>query len=200
MRKKPQQARSRQLVASLIEATGQCIAAHGLDNTTTPLIAERAGVSVGSLYQYFDSKEALLDALAEKLARDVGLALVKLPIPDTATLHERVSLAIRFGFGVMHSENGLYLELMRNWHRLPTDRVVDVLQQYFYDSAQLYFLKHYREYPVQELQARVFIVINSTAFTLVRFFSQDNPLLGEEAVQAGLIEMITGFLSAKNQT
>lgn len=89
---------------------------------------------------------------------------------------------------------------MRNWHRLPTDRVVDVLQQYFYDSAQLYFLKHYREYPVQELQARVFIVINSTAFTLVRFFSQDNPLLGEEAVQAGLIEMITGFLSAKNQT
>lgn len=200
MRKKPQQARSRQLVASLIEATGQCIAAHGLDNTTTPLIAERAGVSVGSLYQYFDSKETLLDALAEKLARDVGLALVKLPIPDTATLHERVSLAIRFGFGVMHSENGLYLELMRNWHRLPTDRVVDVLQQYFYDSAQLYFLKHYREYPVQELQARVFIVINSTAFTLVRFFSQDNPLLGEEAVQAGLIEMITGFLSAKNQT
>lgn len=200
MRKKPQQARSRQLVASLIEATGQCIAAHGLDNTTTPLIAERAGVSVGSLYQYFDSKEALLDALAEKLARDVGLALVKLPIPDTATLHERVSLAIRFGFSVMHSENGLYLELMRNWHRLPTDRVVDVLQQYFYDSAQLYFLKHYREYPVQELQARVFIVINSTAFTLVRFFSQDNPLLGEEAVQAGLIEMITDFLSAKNQT
>lgn len=200
MRKKPQQARSRQLVASLIEATGQCIAAHGLDNTTTPLIAERAGVSVGSLYQYFDSKEALLDALAEKLARDVGLALVKLPIPDTATLYERVSLAIRFGFSVMHSENGLYLELMRNWHRLPTDRVVDVLQQYFYDSAQLYFLKHYREYPVQELQARVFIVINSTAFTLVRFFSQDNPLLGEEAVQAGLIEMITDFLSAKNQT
>lgn len=200
MRKKPQQARSRQLVASLIEATGHCIASHGLDNTTTPLIAERAGVSVGSLYQYFDSKEELLDALAEKLAGDVGQALMHLPIPDNATLHERVSLAIRYGFGVMHSENGLYLELMRNWHRLPTDRVVDVLQQYVYNSAQLYFLKHYHEYPVRELQARIFIVINSTAFTLVRFFSQDNPLLGEEAVQAGLIEMITGFMGASNPT
>ncbi|MEO6698691.1 MAG: TetR/AcrR family transcriptional regulator, partial [Paraperlucidibaca sp.] len=150
--------------------------------------------------QYFDGKEALLDALVEKLARDVGQALVRLPIPDNATLHERVSLAIRFGFSVMHSENGLYLELMRNWHRLPADRVVDVLQQYFYDSAQLYFLKHYREYPVRELQARVFIVINSTAFTLVRFFSQDNPLLGEEAIQAGLIEMITGFMIGSDQT
>ncbi|MEL0028459.1 MAG: TetR family transcriptional regulator [Perlucidibaca sp.] len=49
MRKRPQQERSRQMVAALIEATARCITAHGLDNTTTPRIAEIACVSVGSL-------------------------------------------------------------------------------------------------------------------------------------------------------
>ncbi|HBM23849.1 MAG TPA: TetR/AcrR family transcriptional regulator, partial [Alcanivorax sp.] len=56
MRKHPRQRRSRQLVDSLIEATGRALVEYGLDHTTTVRIAEIAGVSVGSLYQYFEGK------------------------------------------------------------------------------------------------------------------------------------------------
>lgn len=194
MRKHPQQERSRQMVATLIEATARCIAERGLDNTTTPLIAERAGVSVGSLYQYFSSKEALIDAMVAKLAKDIGTGLGRLPIAPEASLRDLVSVTVRFGFATLRSQDGLYLELVRNWHRLPTQKVADVLQQHFLELARLYFLKYYREYPIADLQVRLFIITNSTLFTVVRQASQHSAWITEDAVAEGLIDMVTGYL------
>ena len=54
--------------------------------------------------------------------------------------------------------------------------------------------KHYREHPIQNLQVRLFIIINSTLFTTVRLLSQDNPFLNEEEVIQGLTDMIAGYL------
>jgi len=108
MRKLPQQERSRQMVSTLIEATARCIAERGLDNTSTPIIAERAGVSVGSLYQYFSSKDALIEAMVAQLANDIGTGLSRLPIAPEASLRDLVSVAIRFGFATLHSQDGLY--------------------------------------------------------------------------------------------
>lgn len=198
MRKKPQQARSRHLVDTLIEATARCVAEHGLDGTTTASVAAKAGVSVGSLYQYFDGKEDLIEALIAKLADDIGRGLMKLPMTDEVTLETRVALSIAFGFSIMHSHQGLYMELARNWHRISTQHVADVLQQYFYRATQTYLLKHYRDYPIDKLHVRIFIITNSVMFTIVRFLSQDDPLLLESEVQAGLTEMVIGFMRSPN--
>ena len=137
MRKHPRQRRSRQLVDSLIEATGRALVEYGLDHTTTVRIAEIAGVSVGSLYQYFEGKDALVEALMDKLADDIAQGLRRLPLADSAGLRETVDGAIRFGFAVLHSRDGLYLELVRNWHRLLTNRVADALQQHGAPSSIL---------------------------------------------------------------
>ena len=59
-RKRPQQARSTGLVAAILEAAAQVLAAEGAPRFTTARVAERAGVSVGSLYQYFPNKAAIL--------------------------------------------------------------------------------------------------------------------------------------------
>ncbi|MEU4579077.1 MULTISPECIES: TetR/AcrR family transcriptional regulator [Nonomuraea] len=64
-RKQPRQQRSRQTVAAILEAAAQLFQRHGYAGATTNKIAERAGVSIGSLYQYFPNKDALLVALAE---------------------------------------------------------------------------------------------------------------------------------------
>ncbi len=195
MRKSPQQQRSKQMVNTLLEATAQCIAQRGLDNTSTPIIAEMAGVSVGSLYQYFDSKEALLEALLNKLALDVGKALTNLPLVEGANLRAMIELAIDLGFNLLNSSDGLYLELVRNWHRLPTQQVTDVLQQHFSETARIYFIHHYQQYPIIDLHVRLFIIINSTLFTMVRLASQKpEGLLSEKAVRNGLVNMIVGYL------
>jgi AcrR family transcriptional regulator len=59
-RKRPVQARSERLVADVLEAAARVLARQGARHFTTVRVAEEAGVSIGSLYQYFPSKEALL--------------------------------------------------------------------------------------------------------------------------------------------
>lgn len=59
-RKAPQQARSTELVAAILEAATQVLAREGAQRFTTARVAEKAGVSIGSLYQYFPNKAAIL--------------------------------------------------------------------------------------------------------------------------------------------
>jgi AcrR family transcriptional regulator len=59
-RKQPKQARANDLVAAVLEAAIQVLAEEGAQRFTTSRVAERAGVSVGSLYQYFPNKAAIL--------------------------------------------------------------------------------------------------------------------------------------------
>lgn len=59
-RKRPQQARSAGLVAAILEAAVQVLAQEGAVRFTTARVAEKAGVSVGSVYQYFPNKAAIL--------------------------------------------------------------------------------------------------------------------------------------------
>jgi AcrR family transcriptional regulator len=64
-RKRPVQARSQRTVDAVLKAAAQVFTRRGYAGATTNHIAERAGVSVGSLYEYFPSKDALLVALME---------------------------------------------------------------------------------------------------------------------------------------
>lgn len=66
MRKKPTQARASATIGAIVEAAAQILQKDGEDALTTAKIAERAGVSIGSVYQYFPNKEAILLALIRK--------------------------------------------------------------------------------------------------------------------------------------
>lgn len=70
-RKRPQQRRSRVTIDTIFEATIQVLLANGLDRITTIQIADRAGVSIGSLYQYFPNKRALLAAVVKRHVGEV---------------------------------------------------------------------------------------------------------------------------------
>ncbi|MBB5192563.1 AcrR family transcriptional regulator [Silvimonas terrae] len=65
-RKQPRQARSQATVDAIFEATIQVLLAEGLPRLTTIRVAERAGVSVGTLYQYYPQKQALLFAVLQR--------------------------------------------------------------------------------------------------------------------------------------
>lgn len=67
-RRRPQQERSRAKVDAMLDAAEVLVTERGADKLTTTLVAERAGVAVGSVYQYFDSVAALVDALVERHA------------------------------------------------------------------------------------------------------------------------------------
>jgi AcrR family transcriptional regulator len=71
-RRTPRQARATETAATILEGAAQILEAGGLAGFTTNAVAERAGVSIGTLYQYFADKNAILLALAKQ---QVGLGL-----------------------------------------------------------------------------------------------------------------------------
>jgi AcrR family transcriptional regulator len=79
LRKAPAQARSANTIDAIVEGAARILERSGFADYTTNKIAERAGVSVGSLYQYFPHKDAITQALIEReaatLVQEVKLAL-----------------------------------------------------------------------------------------------------------------------------
>lgn len=70
-RKRPTQRRSRATFDALVDACAQLLSAQGYDAVTTNAIAERAGVAIGSLYEYFPGKDALVAQVAERVTERV---------------------------------------------------------------------------------------------------------------------------------
>jgi AcrR family transcriptional regulator len=105
-RRDPRQERSRETVSYILQAAAQVFGRLGYAGATTNKIAERAGVSIGSLYQYFGNKDEILRVLLEKHHREVHDVIdgahAKLADPDIPLDH-----------GLRHLLDGL-LELHAN--------------------------------------------------------------------------------------
>jgi len=84
-RKTPKQARAQATVEAILTATAEAMVELGYERATTNAIARRAGVSIGSLYQYFPNKEALFTALCERHMTQ----MTQLLIAECASLRER---------------------------------------------------------------------------------------------------------------
>ncbi len=102
-RRAPRQERSRALVEAILDATADVLRVHGLPGATVARIAARAGVSTGSLYQYFPDKTALYRALGERFFRRIEAAsdqlwphLQVLPLPDAIEVAVRGIAAAAF--------------------------------------------------------------------------------------------------------
>ncbi len=182
MRKKPVQQRARMLVDSLIDAAGEVVARDGLEALTTVRVAARAGVSVGSLYQYFDNKNMLVAALMDRVNADLIAAVDQVAAQHVGDDPQRFARALlEAAFAVFETRQGLARELMRHWHRLDIARGLHRFEQRMLDLLRAYALAHLREHPVDPSPARAFILINSVVFTLLRYLSEPSPLMFQRA-------------------
>nr|WP_295107260.1 TetR/AcrR family transcriptional regulator [uncultured Caulobacter sp.] len=83
-RRTPRQSRSEATVEAILEAAFQLLEAGGVEALTTNHIAERAGVSVGTLYQYFGGKQAILAGLAQKRAEAARDRIAEIVIANSS--------------------------------------------------------------------------------------------------------------------
>src|ERR1700722_8736280 len=94
-RKHPKQARSRQLVADILTAAGRVLARDAARSFTAARVAEEAGVSVGSLYQYFPNKEAILFRLQTDEWEQTGGLLAGILADASRPPLDRLRTAVR---------------------------------------------------------------------------------------------------------
>lgn len=197
MRKQPHQTRSRQRVNALIDATATEIAERGLLETTTNHIAERAGVSVGSLYQYFENKGDLVAMLLRRLSAEIAAAAdATLDASMEDDVHEVVRNLLNTALAAMDERPGLYLELTRNWHTLGTLTVVEALETHLMDACRRYLLHHHEALVVDNVPATLFVVINGTLFTVMRYLSLPDPGFDRSQLVESLSDMVAGYTSS----
>ncbi|AUH12236.1 transcriptional regulator [Dickeya solani] len=95
-RKTPVQARSRATVDAIIQASAYILNRYGWESLTTNAIAERAGVNISSLYQFFPNKEAIINELQRRHALEMHNELhetLRL-FPEQSSLREALTLIV----------------------------------------------------------------------------------------------------------
>jgi AcrR family transcriptional regulator len=154
------QERSRATVDALLEATTRVLIKEGYDRASTNRIAEVAGVSIGSLYQYFPSKEALVAAVIDRHAQEISevtrKALVKAAaLPIEAAAREFVSVAID-GHRVNPKLHGVLAEQIPRVGRLEN---IEANVREGYALVRGYLEAHREEIDVADLDLAAFVLV-----------------------------------------
>lgn len=161
-RKYASQERSRATVDALIEATARILVKDGFDRASTNRIAEKAGVSIGSLYQYFPSKEALVLAVLERHNREL-MQVVRDALADVAALpleaavHGLVAAAIR----AHRIDPKLHCVLAEQIPRTGKLEDVEVLNRETYAMFRAYLAAHCDELRPLDLDLAAFVCVTS---------------------------------------
>jgi len=129
-RKVPGQERSKALVEALIRTTARILVQDGWHGLSTNRVAREAGVSVGSLYQYFPNKDALVHALVVRLAEEMGDRLVELggALAD-APLEEGIDAIVRAALDAARADAPLFRAVLVELPRIGALEVFDRLNR-----------------------------------------------------------------------
>ena len=196
MRKRPSQQRSQQMVAILVEACGRVVAREGLENLSTNKVAAEAGVSIGSLYQYFADKQGLVDALLDQMQCEL-IALVDAHLEQVLKhdVRSAVALLLRAVLAFMQHGDRPYLHLARNWQQLQRHRLMDELERHMLETCRRYLVNHIRELPVAAPYPLLFVSVNSVLMTLMRYLSLPSPPFSEAELVDSLADMLAAYLN-----
>ena len=199
-RKNATQGRSRATVDALVDATARILVRDGFDKASTNRIAEKAGVSVGSLYQYFPSKEALVAAVIDRHNQDV-VRVVRAALADVAA--QPVEAAVRSLVAVAIQAHRIDPRLHRVLaEQIPrTGRLKDI--ETFNREAHALFLayleSHRADIRVRDLELAAFLCASSIEAIAHNAVLHRGEALSDEATEALVDEatrMVIGYLRA----
>ena len=200
MRKKPQQQRAKVIVDTILEATQICIAEQGLSQITTPKISEKSGVSVGSIYQYFENKDQIILELLRRKSEKLGLALKQIAMSqDELTLRELIPISLQFGFDVMREDDGFLIEVLKYWHVYNNSEAAQILEKHFLEVGLYIVNRFYPHWSFEMLKHKSFVIINSILFTMMRYVSNNDFLIKEQQLKVELSHMILSYLEKESE-
>jgi AcrR family transcriptional regulator len=184
-RKKASQERSRATVDALVEATARILVKEGFDKASTNRIADKAGVSVGSLYQYFPCKEALVAAVMERhnrelmrVARKTLAEVVSQPLEKAA--RKLVAAAIE----AHRIDPKLHRVLAEQIPRTGKLENIEAFNRETYGMFRAYLESHRQELRAVDLDLAAFMVVTSIEALTHRAVLHHPEMLADEATEA----------------
>jgi len=183
-------------VNAILDATAHILIRQGYAKLTTNAVAELAGVSIGSLYQYFPNKKALLVALYQRHCKKMKVLLSQemkkpLDIFDRHSIGALIQSVIKAHL--------IETQLHQRFESLQDEiNLTDGLQEQGFDALaeQLTYLisKHQKTLRVQNVHTTVWLLMN-TVHTLVHLVVKQNRAPAEmEMMTAEITRMIYGYI------
>jgi len=193
LRSRPVQTRSQEMVSRILDATAQVLTARGYDGLSTNRVAEQAGVSIGSLYRYFEDKEQLVEQLRRRVNDELLAELTESmirsselePYAGTRTVLVTLVEGLERHRGVMRALiDGVPMGSQAN--RLP--EVERQLSQF----ARLGVASRLPGLPRAEIEARLYLAMGMTLNACLRIALERPPDLDRER----LIDLVASMLLA----
>lgn len=195
-RKLPSQERAQMTVDSIMDATKKILEKEGYAHLTTNHIADVAGVSIGTLYQYFSNKETIIYALIESVVskaadelRDKLMELMTEPIQVMIPTMTRLLLSI-------YKENEFVLFRIRYQVPRLKDTYAKLTTENFTFVTNLAYLKqHQIELTVKDLSTALFIVENTMTSNCIRYLEKQPSDISEDEFIDELSSMVLKYLT-----
>ncbi len=196
VRKEPRQARAQATVGAILEATVQILDREGLDSATMARIAEVAGVSVGSIYQYYSHRDAILNALQDReFSR--AIALIQETLADgnlDQTPQQTVTAVVRGLAGLYRACPGLHRVLTMEGLRVAkADRV------HAFDLRIIEIVRHFLTATTapmrpKNVEAAAFVVVQAVRATMLSCLLERPPGVDEETLIQEVVDLVLCYL------
>lgn len=201
VRKQPRQARAQATVGAILEATVQILEREGLDAATMSRIAEVAGVSVGSIYQYFSHRDAILNALQDR-EFERALSFIRVALGDgnlSQSPRETVVTVVRGMAELYRSCPGLHRVLAIEGLRVAkADRV------HAFDLRIIEIVRHFlgaSSTPMlpKSVEAAAFVAFQSVRAIMLAYLLERPPGLDEETLIREVTELLLRYLVRQDE-
>ncbi len=195
-RKAPTQKRSRATVDAIVDATARVLVRDGYDALSTNRVAQEAGVSVGSLYQYFPGKEALVAAVMERHASRMqeNIAQRMANAPPAATAEEVATEMIRAMLAAQQAEPRLHRALVEQVPRIGALRRLHELFSNYERLVEAWLAEHREIVEVQDARMAAFVLVSAVE-GLVNRAALDRPdLVATGKLEEQVLRLILGYV------
>jgi AcrR family transcriptional regulator len=196
-RKKPRQERAQATVDAILEATAHVLCTIGYDRTSTNRVALAAGVSIGSLYQYFPSKEALVAALVQRHTEEMT-SLVKTKLAECA--QEPLEVGVRTMIEAMFAAHAVDPKL----HKVLIEQVPRVgrlerlvgMEEEIEQLVAMYLGAKVDCVRPANLDAAAFVLVRTVEAVTHATVLREIPSARERAIAAELTDLVLRYLRA----
>lgn len=198
MARKPQQNRAKAMVDTIVEAGFISLTKHGLEHTTTRHIADIAGVSVGSIYEYFSNKEMIYITMHEHFMREVIAMLQKsTPAFIQKNVRESVEFMLYQLSALLKNNGGRYLCYVRYIDYMNHAKNTKEIEQVLMDIIMQYVMRNPELLKIApEIPRFSYIIINAGIFTIVHYLATPHPRITFDELIIGLSDMVESYVNA----
>ncbi|TEA71943.1 TetR/AcrR family transcriptional regulator [Allopusillimonas ginsengisoli] len=185
---------------ALLEATAQVLVKYDYKSTTTGRIAERAGVSIGSLYQYFPHRNALIAALVEQYSNSI-VECVSSALDQASDLEIGLRNLVHAVLDTQRIDPSLHKVLMEQISNV--DRLAEVMDTHRCLTAQIeaFLRQHSHRLAPNRSPALAALLVESALESAVhRAVLTDSRLLGDSRFGDELFDLLVGYVTGRSES